>query len=137
MIMVKLAVVGAHLSGLPLNHQLTERGATLVRTARTRPVYRLYALPGPTPPKPGLLRTVEPAAGGIELEVWSLSATAFGEFVAAIPPPLGIGTIELADGESVKGFLVESYVIAGATEITHFGGWRNYLERVNAGCSAQ
>ena len=130
---LKLAVVGAHLSGLPLNHQLTERGATLVRTARTRPVYRLYALPGTTPPKPGLLRTAEPGGEGIELEVWNLSAAAFGEFVAAIPPPLGIGTIELGDGEGVKGFLVESYAIAGATEITHFGGWRNYLAHVNAG----
>jgi allophanate hydrolase len=126
---LKLAVVGAHLSGLPLNPQLTSRGATLVRATRTKPVYRLFALPGTTPPKPGLLRTAEPTGTGIDLEVWDLSPTAFAEFVAEIPPPLGIGTIELADRELVKGFLCESYALANATDITHFGGWRNYLAR--------
>ena len=126
---MKIAVVGAHLSGLPLNSQLTDRGATLVRAARTRPVYRLYALPGTTPPKPGMLRVAEPTGQGIEVEVWEMSTPAFGEFVGLIPPPLGIGTIELEDGEQVKGFLVESYAVAGAADITHHGGWRNYLKQ--------
>jgi allophanate hydrolase len=128
---MKLAVVGAHLSRLPLNYQLTERGATLIRAARTQAIYRLFALPNTTPPKPGLLRVAESTGlGGIELEVWELDARNFAEFVAAIPPPLGIGTIELDDGERVQGFLVESYAVAnGATEITSYGGWRNYINR--------
>jgi allophanate hydrolase len=124
---MKLAVVGAHLSGLPLNPQLTARGATLVRAATTKNVYRLFALPGTTPPKPGMMRAATATETGIELEVWDLSPTAFAEFVAEIPPPLGVGTIELADGELVKGFLCESYAVASARDITHFGGWRNYL----------
>ncbi len=110
---MKIAVVGAHLSGLPLNGQLTGMGATLVRAARTKPVYRLFALPGTVPPKPGLLRVTEPTGIGIELEVWELAPVEFATFVGAIPPPLGIGTIELEDGEGVKGFLVESYAVAG------------------------
>jgi allophanate hydrolase len=126
--MIKIAVVGAHLSGLPLNGQLTELGATLVRQSRTKPVYRLYALPNTTPPKPGMLRTPEPTGEhGIELEVWEMSAEAFGKFVGAVPSPLVIGSIALEDGEVVKGFLVESYAVSGAQEITQFGGWRRYL----------
>jgi allophanate hydrolase len=124
---MKLAVVGAHLSGLPLNHQLTSRGATLARAAKTKNAYRLFALPGTTPAKPGMMRVATPTETGIELEVWELSPAAFAEFVGEIPPPLGIGTIELADGELVKGFVCESYALATATDITHFGGWRNYL----------
>lgn len=128
---VQLAVVGAHLSGQPLNHQLTDRGAVLVRACRTSPRYRLYALPGTTPPKPGLIRSAAgngPAAGGgIEVEVWEMSAEAFGTFVAAIPPPLGVGTVELEDGTGVKCFLCEGYAVAGAQDISHFGGWRAYL----------
>lgn len=125
---MKIAVLGAHLSGLPLNPQLLEMGATLVRPARTKPVYRFYALPGTTPPKPGMLRASEPTSIGIELEVWELPAIGFAHFVNAIPAPLGIGTIELEDGELVKGFLVESYAVHGAPDITAFGGWRNYLQ---------
>jgi allophanate hydrolase len=125
---MKIAVVGAHLSGLPLNSQLIELGAELVRASRTKPVYRLYALPNTIPAKPGMLRVSEPTGErGIELEVWELSAEALGRFVAAVPPPLVIGTVELEDGEWVKGFLVESYAIRGAREITNFGGWRHYL----------
>jgi allophanate hydrolase len=124
---VKLAVVGAHLSGQPLNHQLTDRSAKLVRTCKTAGCYRLFALPGTTPPKPGLLR-VDSGGGAIELEVWEMSPEAFGTFVAAIPPPLGIGTIQLEDGELVKGFLCESYALTGAADITHFGGWRNFIK---------
>ena len=127
---MKLAVVGAHLSGLPLNHQLTDLGAAKVRAARTKPVYKLFALPGTVPPKPGMLRVSEPVPQGIELEVWELGSKEFGEFVGAIPPPLGIGTIELEEGELVKGFLVEAYAVAsGAADITHYGGWRNYVTR--------
>lgn len=119
---IRLAVVGAHLAGMPLNHQLTERRARLVRKARTAPTYRLYALEG----KPGLVRAE--AGGAIELEVWELEPREFGSFVAQIPPPLGIGTLELEDGEQVKGFLCEPYAVRGRPDITQFGGWRAYLE---------
>jgi allophanate hydrolase len=123
---VRLAVVGAHLSGQPLNWQLTGRAATLVRTCRTAAEYKLYALPGTTPPKPGLVRA---SAGGaaLEVEVWEMTTAAFGSFVAAIPPPLGIGSVTLEDGETVKGFLCEGYAVEGARDITSFGGWRAFL----------
>jgi allophanate hydrolase len=124
-----LAVVGAHLQGQPLNRELTERGATLVRAARTADCYRLYALAGTTPPKPGLVR-VEPGAGAaIAVEVWSLPREAWADFVAAIPAPLGIGTLLLEDGSPVKGFLCEPAALAGAEDISRFGGWRAYRQR--------
>ena len=124
---VSVAVVGAHLRGLPLNGELVERGARLERTARTAAKYRLVALPGTTPPKPGLVR--DPAAGGaIEVEVWRMPATSFGSFVAKIASPLGIGSIELDNGDRVQGFLCESWATVGATDITRFGGWRAYLK---------
>ncbi len=121
-----IAVVGAHLSGLPLNGQLTERGATLRERTRTAPLYRLFALPDTTPPKPGLLRT---AAGGsaIEVEVWELPLAAVGSFLALVPPPLALGSIVLADGRAVHGFLCEPYALAGAADISAFGGWRAWL----------
>ena len=124
---VRVAVCGAHLSGLPLNHQLTERGARLVRACRTAPRYRLYALAGFSPPRPGMLRD----GGGqpIEVEVWELSTDAFGSFVDGIPAPLGIGTVELEDGEQVKGFLCEPYATRGAQDVSHLGGWRAYLQQ--------
>ena len=125
---MRIAVVGAHLSGLPLNGQLLERNAKMVKTARTKPIYRFFALPGTTPAKPGLLRVSEPVSNGIEVEVWEMGATEFGTFVDAIPPPLGIGTIELDDGDQVRGFLVEAYAVKGAADITHTGGWRAYLK---------
>jgi allophanate hydrolase len=125
---MKIAVVGAHLSGLPLNGQLLERGATLVRTTRTAPPYRLYELPNTSPPKPGLLRVPRPGGPGIELEVWEMGPEPFATFVDAIPAPLGVGSVELEDGQTVKGFLVESYAVEGARDITDFGGWRNYLK---------
>ena len=124
---VKVAVVGAHLSGLPLNHELTQRGARLERAARTAPHYRLFALPGTTPPKPGMMRVVSGEGHAIELEVWSLPASAFGSFVAGIPSPLGIGRIELEDGESVQGFVCESWALTEAQEVSQFGGWRAYI----------
>lgn len=123
---IVLAVVGAHLSGLPLNHQLTTRGARLLQATTTAAAYRLYALPDTVPPKPGLLRV---AQGGepVAVELWALSPAAFGAFVAEVPPPLAIGTLTLADGRPVKGFLCEACATQGARDITHFGGWRAYL----------
>lgn len=121
-----LAVVGAHLSGLPLNVQLTERGGRLLETTRTAPRYRLHALPGSTPPKPGLQRMAQGGAA-IEVEVWSLPLAQWGSFMAGIPAPLGIGRIELADGRWVHGFLCEPHALADAPDISHHGGWRRYL----------
>ncbi|MGQ0457203.1 MAG: allophanate hydrolase [Hyphomicrobium sp.] len=125
---IEIAVVGAHLTGQPLNGQLTERNARLVRTAWTGPGYSLYVLANTTPPKPGLIFDGA-GAGRIEVEVWEMSAAAFGAFVALIPPPLGIGTIALADGSSVKGFLCEAHALSSAEDITSFGGWRAWLAR--------
>lgn len=123
---VIIAVVGAHLSGLPLNPQLTSRGARLLQAATTTPHYRLYALPGATPPKPGLVRVAEEGVC-IAVELWTLTPAAFGAFVAEVPSPLSIGTLMLADGRAVKGFLCESCAVAGARDISSFGGWRAYL----------
>jgi allophanate hydrolase len=124
-----IAVVGAHMSGLPLNRELTEHWGQLESTSRTAPHYRLYALPGGPPQRPGLLRVARDGAS-IALEVWSLPAGRFGDFVSAIPAPLGLGTIELEDGSTVQGFLCESYATAGARDITSFGGWRAYLRNL-------
>ena len=123
---IPLAVVGAHLSGQPLNGQLTALRARLLRTTHTTDSYRLHALAGTVPPKPGLVRGVPGTGAAIEVEVWALTPAAFGAFVAAIPPPLGIGTLELADGSAVKGFICEPAALAGAKDITAFGGWRTY-----------
>ncbi|HKZ04903.1 MAG TPA: allophanate hydrolase [Methylomirabilota bacterium] len=124
---VRLAVVGAHLAGQPLNHELTGRGARLAWSGRTAPEYRLYALAGTNPPKPGLVRVAPGEGGAIEVEVWELQAAEFGAFVAAVPPPLAIGTVWLADGSSVKGFLCEPLAVEGAQDITALGAWRAYL----------
>jgi allophanate hydrolase len=125
--MQRVVVCGAHLSGLPLNSQLTSRGGRLVRATSTAPEYRLTVLPNTTPPKPGLVRV---ATGGaaIAVEVWEIPQSTYGSFVAAIPPPLGIGTITLADGERVQGFLCEAVATEGAQDITGLGGWRKYVE---------
>jgi allophanate hydrolase len=123
-----IAVVGAHLSGMPLNSQLTERGATLLRATTTSPAYRLYALPGTVPPKPGLQRVVEGNEGAaIALEVWAVPLAQVGSFLALIPPPLGLGSVELADGSWVKGFICEGHALAGAQDVTLHGGWRAYV----------
>jgi allophanate hydrolase len=124
---VLLAVAGAHLGGQPLNHQLTSRAARLVRTQRTAVDYRLFALAGTTPPKPGLVRTPGYAGPGIELELWALTTEAFGSFVAEVPPPMVIGTTVLDDGSSVKGFSCEPAALDGALDITAHGGWRGFL----------
>jgi allophanate hydrolase len=123
---VLVAVVGAHLSGEPLNHELTTRKASLVKTCRTADDYRLYALRGTTPPKPGLLRDKSFRGWGVEVEVWAMPMDEFGSFVAGIPAPLGVGTICLEDGSHVKGFICEPAALSDAAEITRFGGWRNY-----------
>lgn len=119
---VELVVCGAHMRGLPLNHQLTERGAVFVNATQTAAEYRLVALPDG---RPGLERVERGAA--IEVELWSVPEDQLGSFVAAIPPPLGIGTIRLADGRQVKGFLCESIAATTAPDISAHGGWRAYL----------
>ena len=125
---VRVAVVGAHLSGMPLNSQLTERGATLVQATHTAPCYKLYALPGTTPPKPGLLRVASGQGHRIALEIWEMPMTEYGSFVALIPAPLGIGTLQLFCGGTVQGFICESAAIGGALDISAHGGWRKYIE---------
>ncbi len=124
---VAIAVVGAHLSGMPLNHELIAHEARFVEAIATAPDYRLYALAGTNPPKPGLLRTAAGGGAPIEVEVWAMPAEPFGRFVAAVPPPLSIGSIRLADGRLVKGFLVEAEAVAGARDISEFGGWRKFV----------
>ena len=121
----RLAVAGAHLRGQPLNHQLTDLGARLLRAAETAPRYRLYRLPT-TPPKPGLVR-VQSGGVAVAVEVWEMPEAAFGTFFRAVTPPLAIGTVELADGDMVPGFVCEAYAADGARDISSFGGWRAFL----------
>ncbi|SNT16797.1 allophanate hydrolase [Sphingomonas laterariae] len=125
---VKLAVVGAHLEGMPLHWQLTSRNARLYAATRTAPTYRLYAIANSTPPKPALVHSQDGAA--IAVEVYELDVEAFGSFVAEVPAPLAIGTVTLADGTSVKGFVAEPRAIEGGKDITALGGWRAYVEAV-------
>jgi len=129
---ISIAVVGAHLSGMPLNGELRAAGARLIERTATAPHYRLYSLAGTRPPKPGLLRMKNGAGAAIEVEVWALSESAFGRFVAAVPRPLSIGTLELNGGHSVKGFLVEAEAVAGARDISSFGGWRAFMAQEKA-----
>ena len=123
---VRVAVCGAHLSGLPLNHQLTSRGARLVASPASAPEYRFYALAGGPVQRPGMVRVAEGGAA-IAMEVWEVPSPLFGSFVAGIPAPLGIGKVKLDDGSEVPGFICEGLGIGGATDITHFGGWRAWL----------
>jgi allophanate hydrolase len=127
---IRLAVVGAHLTGEPLNHQLTDLGARLVRTCRTAPLYQLYALPGTTPPKPGLVRSDEGHA--IEIEIWEMPRAAFGAFFPNVRPPLCIGTLETEDGP-VFGFLCEAHAVQGAQDISALGGWRRFVHGAGGG----
>jgi allophanate hydrolase len=129
---IEIAVVGAHLSGLPLNHELTGRGGVLRRTVATQPCYRFFALAGGPPRRPGLLRVAPGAGQVIAAEVWALPPDGFGRFVAAIPSPLCIGTLLLVDGTTPKGFLVEPEGLAGAEDISRFGGWRAFLDAQGA-----
>ena len=128
---VALVVVGAHMSGMPLNNELRILGAHLVERCVTSPDYRLFALPGAVS-KPGLLRVGESDGVSIEAEIWSLSFEAFGRFVATVPPPMSIGTVLLADGRIEKGFLVEAAATQGARDISEFGGWRPYVASAGA-----
>ena len=123
---VDVMVCGAHLSGLPLNPQLLERGARLVSTTRTAPIYRFYALPGGPPFRPGLVQVARDGAA-VDVEVWRMPLERFGSFVAGIPAPLGIGRVRLEDGSLVCGFICESLGVDGAEDISRFGGWRQYL----------
>ncbi|HEY1950705.1 MAG TPA: allophanate hydrolase [Bryobacteraceae bacterium] len=125
---IALGVVGAHLSGQPLNYQLVERGAKLLRTTKTAVDYKFYALTNTKPAKPGLIRVPGFEGPGIEIEVWTIHESQFGSFVAAVPPPLAIGTCALANGDSIKGFLCEPYAVGSMPEITHLGSWRSYLK---------
>ena len=125
--LVQVAVVGAHLSGMPLNWQLTQRSARLVRTCRTAAQYQLFALPNSQPPKPGMLRVPADKGHAIEVEIWEMADTNYGSFVALIPSPLGIGTLRLEDGTQVQGFLCEHEALVHAQNISHLGGWRNYM----------
>jgi allophanate hydrolase len=123
---VLLAVVGAHLSGMPLHWQLTSRDARLVSRTRTAPVYRLYAMAQQDPPKPALAHCGSQGSA-IEIEVYELSTSAFGSFVAEVPAPLAIGSLTLEDGSIVRGFVAEPRALEGALDITAHGGWRAYL----------
>jgi len=130
-----VAVVGAHLSGMPLNGQLTERGAVLRRATQTAPRYRLYALPGTTPPRPGLKRCAD---GGrrIAVEVWDMPIESIGGFLALIPPPLGLGSVELVDGSWVHGFVCEGHALERAQDVSAHGGWRAYLSSLQTASNA-
>jgi allophanate hydrolase len=124
---IELAVVGAHLSGMPLNHELAGRGARFLRACDTQPDYKLYALAGGPPARPGLLRVADGTGSRIATEVWAISAEGLGELMVGVPAPLGIGTTRLSDGTSPKGFIVEAEGLVGAKDVSDFGGWRNYI----------
>lgn len=129
--MVRVAVCGAHLSGLPLNHQLLSRKARLVGSVRSAPIYRFYALAGGPPLRPGMVRV---ASGGVavDMEIWELPLEHFGSFVAGIPAPLGIGKVTLEDGSQICGFICETAAVSDAEDISHFGGWRAWLTSLNS-----
>ncbi|WP_018388329.1 allophanate hydrolase [Ancylobacter sp. FA202] len=124
---IGIAVCGAHMAGLPLNGELTRRGGRFLRESRTCAAYQLFALPGGPPARPGLVRSSDGTGASIALEVWALPRAAFGDFLAGIPSPLAIGTVELEDGGVVKGFLCEPHGLSGARDITASGGWRAAL----------
>ena len=129
---IAVAVVGAHLSGLPLNGDLRSLGARLIEATKTAPDYKFYALNGTVPPKPGLLRVDAGKGSAVEVEVWALPKTAFGTFIDGVGAPLSIGTVVLADGRGVKGFLMEAAAVAGASDISSFSGWRKYLASLSS-----
>ena len=127
---VAVALVGAHMAGLPLNGQITGRGGRFLEATRTSPDYRLFALAGGPPARPGLLRVTEGGAS-IALELWAMAAEALGSFLSEIPSPLGLGRVRLADGRLATGFLVEAAGLEGAADITAHGGWRAYLSAID------
>jgi allophanate hydrolase len=124
---IDIVVCGAHMQGLPLNTQLTERGALFKAAVKTAPCYQLYALPGGPPFRPGLVRVIEHGVS-IDAEIWRLPATRWGDFIALIPAPLAIGTLELSDGKRIKGFMCEAYAVQGARNISAIGSWRTFLK---------
>lgn len=126
MTMIKVALCGAHMQGLPLNPQLTALGGELVIATQTSPDYKLFKLPDFIPERPGLIR-VKQGGTSIALEVWQLPIENYGKLVAAVPAPLGFGTLTLIDGTQVQGFLCEAYATEGALDISALGGWRGYL----------
>jgi allophanate hydrolase len=132
---VRVAVAGAHLSGQPLHRDLRRTGACFVRAAHTAARYRFLGLMNLDPPRPGLLRD-EARSGAVAVEIYDLPQEGFGRLVASVAPPLAIGTVELADGEAVKGFLCESHAAAGATDITDFGGWVAFRAHLAAAANA-
>jgi hypothetical protein len=134
--MIEIAVVGAHLTGLPLNHELVAQGGVFRRAAGTQPCYRLFALAGGPPHRPGLLRVASRQGASIVTEVWAMPEDGFGRFVAGVPAPLCIGTLLLGDGTTPKGFLAEPEGLSGAEDITRYGGWRCYLAAVASPTSA-
>lgn len=123
---IQIVVCGAHLSGMALNPQLTDRGGVFIRATESAPIYRFYALVGGPPFRPGMVRVV---SGGVSIpvEVWSLPAACFGDFINLIPSPLGIGKVLLADGSLISGFVCEPFALEGAKDISEVGGWRNYV----------
>ncbi|WP_304543839.1 allophanate hydrolase-related protein [Sulfurimonas microaerophilic] len=125
---IKIAVCGAHMSGLPLNHQLTELDAKLEKKTTTAKGYRLFNVPEKVPPRPGMVRD-ETSDASLELEVWEMPLENFGAFMIQIASPLCIGTVFLEDGSSVYGFLCENNAILEAEEITQFGGWIKYISK--------
>jgi allophanate hydrolase len=129
--LIEIVVVGAHLSGMPLNHELTTNGGVFRRAVATTADYRFHALAGGPPKRPGLLRVADGTGAPVLTEVWALPPEGFGRFVAGIPSPLGIGTVRLADGTSPKGFLVEPEGLKGAQDISHLGGWRAFIASLN------
>ncbi len=129
---IELVVVGAHLSGMPLNHELMSRNARFLRAVPTTSDYKLYALPGGPPHRPGLMRIADGSGTPIETEVWAIPPEGLGTFLAGVPAPLGIGTVRLADGTNPKGFIVEAEGIVGARDVSVFGGWRRYMASIQA-----
>ena len=127
---IAIAVVGAHLTGMPLNGELKSFGARFLERTTTTADYRLFLLPGTTPAKPGLLRVGVDAGVAVDVEIWTMPGEQFGRFVASIPAPLSIGTLTITDGRDVKGFLVEAEATRDARDISAFGGWRNFMEQM-------
>jgi allophanate hydrolase len=127
---IAIAVVGAHLTGMPLNGELKSFGARFLERTTTTADYRLFLLAGTTPAKPGLLRVGADAGVAVDVEIWTMPAEQFGRFVASIPAPLSIGTLTITDGRDVKGFLVEAEATRDARDISAFGGWRNFMAQM-------
>jgi len=123
---IQIVVCGAHLSGMALNPQLTDRGGVFIKATESASEYRFYALAGGPPFRPGMVRVASDGVA-IPVEVWSLPAASFGDFVNQIPSPLGIGKVLLADGSLVSGFVCEPFALDGAKDISDVGGWRNYV----------